>query len=59
MVLWYVWGEMSTFYVLQVAGVNLESDVITHMSVSDSATALLTRKHHVFVCTDFIVRHIR
>lgn len=42
-----------------VAGVNLESDVITHMSVSDSATALLTRKHHVFVCTDFIVRHIR
>ena len=44
---------------VQVAGVNLDNDIIIHMSASDSATALLTKKHHVFVCTNFIVRRIR
>lgn len=45
---------------IQVAGINLEDgDIISHMSVSDSATAVLTKKNHVFVCTNFIVKHIR
>lgn len=47
------------YIAVQVAGVNLDSDIIICMSVSDSATALLTKKHHVFVCINFIVRHIR
>lgn len=46
-------------YPPQVAGINLDSDEITLMSASDSATAVLTRKHHAFVCTGFIVKHIR
>ncbi len=46
--------------VLQVPGINLEDgDTIRNMSASDSATAVLSKMHHVFVCTDFIVRHIR
>jgi len=44
----------------QVPGVDLEEgDTIRRMSASDSATAVLSRRHHVFVCTDFTVRHIR
>lgn len=44
----------------QVAGINLDQDDnIVHMSTSDSATALMTKKNRIFVCTDFTVKSIR
>lgn len=45
---------------MQVAGINLDQgDVIVQMSVSDSATAVLTKKSRLFVCSDFTVKSIR
>ena len=46
--------------ILQVAGINLDhDDAIVHMSTSDSATAIMTKKNRIFVCTDFTVKSIR
>ena len=43
-----------------MAGINLDQDdVIVQMSVSDAATACLTRRARIFVCTDFVVKSIR
>ena len=36
-----------------------QDDVIVHMSASDSATALMTKRNRIFVCTDFTVKTIR
>ncbi len=45
---------------LQVPGVSVDrGDAISHLSASDAATAVLTNRGRVFVCTAYTVKSIR
>ena len=46
--------------VVQVVGIVVDADdQIVHLSASDAATACITRRQRIFVCTHFTVKSIR